>query len=223
MYFNVALKNNEVVKITISQLRSIQVRNEVSSFVKFYNGRKTVDAVSELTIQEITKKIQEFAGNTDAYGNITFKDPLKFYEYHHRISILREEDSTACQRLCPLCGIISQVYHTQSCNCKVEIPFSGKLSTDKLGFKNLTRQVVELDLRKGDLIGIRDLFNKHGEYKKEKPVSNIRWDEYLNVVVADFKIKGSIGILVYTDQLDNLEKLEEKRYNWYRISENMTR
>ena len=223
MYFNVALENNEVVKITISQLRAIQVRNEVSSFVKFYDGRKTVNAVSELTMQEITDKVQDFAGNTEAYGDITFKDPLKFYEYHHRISILRKEDNTACQRLCPLCGSLSQIYHTQICNCKVSVPFTGKLSTDKNGDTNLTRQVVELDLREGDFVGIQSLFNKHGEYKKEKPVSNIRWDEYLNVVVADFKIKGSTGVLVYTDQLDNLEKLEEKRYNWYRISENMIR
>ena len=205
--------------ISISQIRTLQVIDENTTRLSFYNGRKNVkNAILNKNLETFASEIQKLAGDKEAYGTPIFRDPFKDFSYHHRISLLREMDSTTHKRLCPLCGRIDQIYHT-GCSCKVEIPFSGKKSVTKKDGLKLTRQVVELDLRDDDPTTIQHVFNAKGEFLKEKPVTNIHWDEYSQRICGHIKVCGSWGVLVYTDEVESIEDIETKRYNWWRYEE----
>jgi len=206
--------NHETINITISQVRALSIKDDNSCWVRFYNGKSNELAISELNLHDFVDYVVSSVGNDTNYGEISYRGHTKNFSYHHRIQICREADRTPHKTLCPFCGSISQVYHSQQCHCKVTIPFTGKLSEKNT---KLTRQVVNLDLREGDLIQFKKMCDRYGDYTKEKQVFDIKWDKDLKLIIGVMEIKKGVGIHVYTDEIDNINELKEKRYHWFRI------
>lgn len=152
--------------ISISQIRTIQVIDENTTRLSFYNGRKNVKGIIlNQNLETFVSEIQKVAGD------------------------------------------------------KTHIPFSGKKSVTKKDGLKLTRQVVELDWRDGDPSPIEHLFNSKGEFLKEKSVTDIYWDEQIQRICGHVKVYGSFGVLVYTDEVESINDIEIKRYNWWRYKE----
>lgn len=212
MIITVTLLDNTCQNLTISQLRSLKPIGDDKTLITFYNGRKNAEAIADENIHELVANIRCLAGDTESYGRVLFKDYDKTYYFHHRISIIRESDNTAHKILCPLCANINQVYHTQRCRCKVHTPFCGKL-VKKDGNIKLTKQPITIEKQDDERLDIK--FDRFGENKSERTVSEIHWDCELNSLVGKIKL-SNCELTVYTDQVLEKDSLEEKRYNWWR-------
>lgn len=212
---NINVNNNGTVEaVSISQIRSLQTLSADTTHLIFFNGRKNIKGEVELPLETIVDKIQKSVGISGSYGEIMFSDKYKDFSYHHRISLLRENDSTTHKRLCPICGRIDQVYQT-GCKCKVSIPYKGKKTITNDTFK-LSKQVIRLEEKDDDPEIVTSLFNKFGECVKEMVVSDIYFNQELGNVCGKIKLKN-LEYTVYTDLFENIESVQSDRYEWWRI------
>lgn len=214
MIFKAYHDGNDAVELSISKLRALRPISKSKTLITYFNGRKNAFAFIDMQMSKMVEDIRKVAGDMKSYGEVSFKDVLKSYDYHHRIRLEREECGTTCQNLCPLCGNITQKYHTNVCSCVIEKPYLGK-KLEKKNCLSLTKQAVILTSKSSDQeCGIK--YDRFGENHSERVVSNITWNEEREQAVGVVKVKG-FDMPVYTDQILSSKSLENQRYHWWRI------
>ena len=194
----------QTIEKPIEELKNSQIM----SLRKVGNGcillcRDSKNKFNVKTSKSIHDVVQYIRGNAinGIYGEFLGKGINRYSEVH-RIDILRKSDNTVHKTLCPLCGDISQVYHTQKCGCSIEKPFDGKLKDNALSKQPIT--ISDTDNANLDL-----KFDRYGNFESERSVKNIKI--LGNVATGEVKINGKI-VLVDQEFEGNFK---EQRYYWF--------
>lgn len=201
---------NGSVEITISQILSLRpVTNPDSTCqtteIAFRpaSNRKRQYGFIALSVEDIVDKIRKAVGNDEAYGDYCSSE----LSYSHRIYLGRKSDGSTHKILCPLCGNISQIYHTFRCHCSINKPFSGNITENANSGLSISKQRFEIfydDVEKyPHLSGLSSLRKDYwGNLYSNRKVSNISI-ESIDIEVANGKTEEAFtlnGKVKFSDQ-----------------------
>ena len=191
------IDDNKYTFITISEIRALQpFGDKTKCWIK---GK--LPYIINNPYDELESEIIKIAGQWDKLGNIDGR--FVHYEFIPQIDILRESDDTQCGSLCMNCGATKKIFHTNSCGCKIDKPFLGKLKKD-----TLSKQPIVLDHIKDT--GIE--WNSYNQWTGERTVRNITI--YDGIAYGWVKVGGYEHRVASSTTLED-GVLKEERYFWY--------
>lgn len=207
---------NNGIELSISQIESLKPVTGNTTLVGFRTGNRIRSeyAICEMNYHELCDAIRSSAGSPESYGEYNGGSD---YEHSHRIRLIRENDNSAHGVLCPLCGGVFQIYHSQRCNCKTAKPFGGDFKiSDKV--ISLTCQPVYICKESQDAHpSLRAI--KQKKYKLtfiEKTISNIFISDGSVFGIMNYKGSTIPVSSILPSDIDNIDQFQKipQRFIW---------
>lgn len=172
MFQAINADSKEAINITPSQILSLQPNpTNDTTVVVFINARGTLIKGSHFinkSTDAILSEIKALNGDLEKLGDFYFGAYTT--NTRPKIKLNREEDSSTHKTFCMACGFTKQVYHSQTCDCKIQRPYNGTLKDN-----SLTKQLIVLSKDDAEKLLIADQlkFNKIGDNIAPRTVYDI--------------------------------------------------